>query len=228
MKIFSEFIIQPCIHCGIKKSNINLFCDECFKLMPVIKDPFCYACGAEQDGIFEICGKCMKEPKRPWRRALSLMRMEGCGKELIHKLKYSGNTTIARSFGEMAVEKILNSELNGFDFIVPIPLHWKRYLKRGYNQTELISDVISKKLKIPVGKILKRVKSTPYQAKLDRVHRLKNLDGAFKVVDEKKCENRTILLVDDVMTTGTTLSVATEVLLKSKIKDVYVLSIFRA
>ena len=192
--------------------------------------PACNGCGAENDGIFEICQKCMKEEKRPWNRAFALMRMEGNGKELIHRFKYGGETALARAMGELAAEKIMSTgTVKELDCIVPIPLHWRRRVVRGYNQTLLFAGILSKHIGIPVVPILRRVKATPKQAKLDRRKRLTNLDGAF-AVRKGKLHNgtRRILLVDDVMTTGTTLSAATQVLLDNGAVKVDVLALLRA
>ncbi len=155
------------------------------------------------------------------------MRLEGVGQQLVHRLKYGNETALARTLGKIAAEKVKTSAIQ-IDCIVPIPLHWTRRLTRGYNQTALLAQVISEELKIPLKKLIKRTRYTPKQAKLGRKQRLKNLDGAFAVRNLKNCENSKILLIDDVMTTGTTLSVATKTLLNGGAKTVNVLAVLRA
>ncbi len=226
-KILSEINTFACLSCGAELAESAGFCISCLKSLPFILDPACTGCGSENDGIFDLCGKCLKEDKRPWETAFALMRMEGSGKELIHRFKYGNETAIARSMGELAAGKITNPEI-AFDCIVPIPLHWTRRMTRGYNQTMLFAEVLSKKTGRPVKHLLKRIKATPRQVNLDRKKRLKNLAGAFAVKNPENCKNRKILLVDDVMTTGTTLSFATTLLLEAGVEKVDVLVLLRA
>ena len=253
-KLLKEIISFPCLQCGELPAKENGFCSPCLKRLPFVLEPHCIGCGAENDGIFDLCGKCLKEKKRPWSYAVALMRMEGDGQQLIHRMKYGNDTALARALGEMAAEKIETElwkhqipknrkdatppektensykikSLNIVDCIVPVPLHWTRRLTRGYNQTALLAQIISKKIDIPVKHLLKRTKFTPKQANLNRKKRLKNLDDAFAVKNRKFCENRKILLIDDVMTTGTTLSVASQTMLDAGAEEVNVLVLLRA
>ena len=226
-KIIEEIISFPCLNCGRKIAQEYGFCKQCFQQFPFILAPACPGCGAENDGIFEICSKCLKETPRAWKRAVSLMRMEGAGQDLIHRLKYYNDTALARAMGEIAAEKIDKSSID-IDCIVPVPLHWMRRLTRGYNQAELLAQVISKNINIPHKNLLKRIKHTPRQANLARKQRLKNLDGAFSINKRKNCTNLKILLIDDVMTTGTTLNAASQVLVNAGATEVNVLSLLRA
>ncbi len=226
-KILEEINVLPCLNCGEQVVETTGLCSACLKSLPFILDPVCPGCGAENDGIFDVCRKCLKEKNRPWQTAFALMRMEGTGQDLIHRLKYGNETAIARSMGELAAGKINKAEIT-FDCIVPIPLHWTRRTSRGYNQTALFGSVLAKKTDTPLKPLLKRIKATPKQANLDRKKRLKNLTGAFIVKKKSDCEKRRILLVDDVMTTGTTLSAATQTLLDAGAEEVDVLVLLRA
>jgi competence protein ComFC len=226
-KALLELNTIPCLNCGENMIDKSSLCNTCFKALPFVLTPDCPACGSENDGIFDVCPKCLKEEKRPWKKAVAIMRMEGTGQELIHRFKYGNETSIARIMGELSADKIQKKKID-FDCIVPVPLHWTRRLTRGYNQTELFASIIAKQTKKPLTKLLKRVKYTKKQASLERKKRLKNLDGAFAVRKPKNCENRKILLVDDVMTTGTTLSIAAAALLKAGAAEVNVLVLLRA
>ncbi len=226
-RILKEIISFPCLNCRNETAENNGFCHNCFSKLPFVQEPLCKICGAENDGIFEMCSKCLKEDQRIWKKGISLMRLEGIGQQLVHRLKYGNETALARALGKIAAEKLKKTDLD-FDCIVPIPLHWTRRLTRGYNQTALLAKVISKEIQIPAINILKRTKYTKRQAVLGRKKRLKNLDGAFAVKNRMNCENRKILLIDDVMTTGTTLSIATKTLLDQKAANVKVFVILRA
>lgn len=104
-----------------------------------------------------------------------------------------------------------------FDLIVPIPLHWTRYAKRGYNQAEEIAYVLGNKMNIPVVNLLKRTKATAFQATLSKEHRSVNVAQAFELAKEpykNRYKNKRILLVDDLLTTGSTISSASKTLLE--------------
>jgi ComF family protein len=231
MSVFSTIINEidafPCVYCGLVLPARLGFCEGCYKLIPFIKQPLCPACGAENDGIFELCGKCLQEEKRVWSQAVAVMRMEGVGREMIHRFKYGKETAIARALGNIAA-KVWQDLTEDADIIVPTPLHWSRKLLRGYNQSELFANIFSTQTNIPCKNILRRVKMTSKQATLNREQRKKNLIKAFSVKKEAICRNSTILLVDDVMTTGATLSSAASALLDAGAKNVKVLVLARA
>ena len=231
MSIFSAIIneidVSPCVYCGQRMPDKFGFCQECYALIPFIKEPRCHGCGAENDGIFDMCGKCLKEEKRIWCRAVAIMRMEGTGREMIHRLKYGKETAIARALGNITAE-VWRDLIVEADIIVPIPLHWIRQSLRGYNQSELFARILSAEINIPCKNLLKRIKMTSKQASLNREQRKKNLIRAFSVKKEAICRNRTILLLDDVMTTGATLSSAASALLDAGAKNVKVLVLARA
>ncbi|MFZ2653288.1 MAG: phosphoribosyltransferase family protein [Victivallales bacterium] len=226
-RIVSEFISFPCPGClkNMPDGSSGL-CIECFNRIPVVKTPVCPGCGAENDGIFEVCGKCLKEEKRIWKSAVALMRMEDYGRELLHRFKYKNDTSLARPFGMMCAEMLKKSGMRP-DLIVPVPLHWTRSFTRGYNQTALVSQIISTGTGIPMKKLLRRVKRTPKQANLSGVERRKNLKGAFSATCDEICRNRVILLVDDVLTTGSTLSSASSALMDSGAKEINILILAR-
>ncbi len=101
------------------------------------------------------------------------------------------------------------------DYIVPIPLHWSRYAKRGFNQAEQMSRVLAKKRTIPMAKIIKRVRKTKFQAGLSATERQSNVQQAFELVggNLERYKHKHIILVDDLMTTGSTIKAAARTLL---------------
>ncbi len=226
-RLVSEFVSFPCPAC-LKNmpGDSSGFCSECLDRLPLVKNPVCRGCGAENDGIFEVCEKCLKEEKRKWRKAVALMRMEDYGRELIHRFKYKNDTALARPFGKIAAELLRKSRIKP-DFIVPVPLHWTRTFTRGYNQSRVLCQIVSGETGIPVRTVLKRVKRTPKQANLSGIQRRKNLEGAFSVTDGEICRNGVILLVDDVLTTGSTLTAASSALLEYGAKEINILILAR-
>jgi ComF family protein len=173
-----------------------------------------------------MCLACLKQEKRPWSRGISVARLDGVAKEMVHRLKYASDTAIARTFASLANERFLESEMQA-DNVIPIPTHWTRRLVRGFNQVNLIAGVFSKLSSIPLSHELKRIKPTPKQASLDRAARLLNLQGAF-AAHKNKVQGKKILLMDDVITTGATMTAAVSALLDAGAADVAVLSIARA
>lgn len=130
--------------------------------------------------------------------------------KLLHELKYRNNKEIGRLMGKYAAADLLNDAvLNDIDYIVPLPLHPKKLLKRGYNQSEMISNGISDIFGKPVdSKSLVRTKETSTQTRKSVFERYENTLGTFKVIDNIAFCNKHILLVDDVLTTGSTLEAA--------------------
>ncbi len=104
------------------------------------------------------------------------------------------------------------------DYLVPVPLHWMRYAKRGYNQAEEIAKILASNRNVPVANILKRVKNTPFQSSLAHDKRMGNVKEAFQLknIDPKLYENKHIVLIDDLMTTGSTLVYCAKALLPLK------------
>ena len=226
-RVVSEFVSFPCSAClKTMPDDRSGLCSECLDRLPLVKNPACRGCGAENDGIFEVCGKCLKEEKRKWRKAIALMRMEDYGRELINRFKYKNDTALARPFGTIAAELLKKSRIKP-DFIVPVPLHWTRSLARGYNQSRILCQIISGETGIPTRTIMKRIKRTPKQANLSGIQRRKNLERAFSITDGEICRNSVILIVDDVLTTGSTLTAASSALLEYGAKEINILILAR-
>ena len=125
---------------------------------------------------------------------------------ITHRLKYDGQLSVGRYFGRMLGEEIRRTPwLQDIDAIIPIPLHWRRRWKRGYNQAEIIAEAISSVTGVPLCRnILERRKYTKTQTLLDVSSKADNVRGAFSARPVNKCNIRHILLVDDVFTTGST------------------------
>ncbi|MCD8102251.1 MAG: ComF family protein [Alistipes sp.] len=131
-------------------------------------------------------------------------------RELVHRFKYQGGWRYAREMGEWYGSCLAGSGLYGdIDFIVPVPLHRRKLLKRGYNQSEYIAEGISRALGVPVrtGNLL-RLRHSRSQTKVEGHRRWDNVSGAFGVRQPEQFKGKHILLVDDVLTTGSTLVAA--------------------
>lgn len=133
---------------------------------------------------------------------------------VIHRLKYKGDKEGGRTLAQVLANKLLSSRFNKIDAILPVPLHKKRQKERGYNQSEVIAEVLSE----ITGKELivngvSRIKNTNTQTQKGRFNRYENLASVFKVNNPEILQNKHILLVDDIVTTGATLeTLAAEIL----------------
>jgi ComF family protein len=136
---------------------------------------------------------------------------------LLHQFKYKGHIEIGLMLGEMFGEQLKETNFKDIDLIVPIPLHKAKLRKRGFNQSEIIAQGISVSLGKPVaGKALKRKTHTATQTKKGRYERWENVEGIFEPRDQELLQNKHILLIDDVITTGATLEAAGNAILEIK------------
>jgi len=127
--------------------------------------------------------------------------------ELIHKIKYKGRKDIAKELGKKFGQQLIKSEnYQNIDLLIPVPLHRKRYRKRGFNQSEELCRGMSDSMDVIIEcDNLVRIRYTETQTKLNKAERQKNLKGAFMVKNSKVLEGKHVLLVDDVLTTGATI-----------------------
>lgn len=133
--------------------------------------------------------------------------------------KLRGNTSASAQLGYLCAKKLNTLEkLEKIDYIIPVPLHWIRYVQRGYNQVRIMSDEISKNLKIPVFDYIKRNNNTKYQSALTKEQRKVNVRSAFFIPKKigELLENKSLLIVDDLYTTGSTVQEIAKILVKYK------------
>lgn len=227
-----DFIFPPqCLICRHRVDAHGTLCLECWKNVHFITEPYCACCGLPFDfsiGENALCGECIQQ--RPsYSRARSAFKYDDSSSKLVTSLKFGDQLHLASIYGawlaKAGQELIANS-----DFIVPVPLHWKRFASRKYNQSALLAYALAKHTRLPVlPDALKRIKPTQPQTGLTRSAREKNVRAAFeanaKHTDKIKCKS--LLLIDDVMTTGATIEQCTKTLLKNNAAHVNVLTLAR-
>jgi len=221
-----------CINCK-KKLQINqaIFCKDCINRINYIHFPYCNICGDPVDGDVRqsyTCHYC--NHRRPhFSMARSAIRFDAIAKKAIYELKYNKETYVGKNLAELAVQTVEQEYKNViFDYITYIPLHKRRVRQRTFNQSKVIAQYIAKMLQVNMAPdLLIRSKYTNTQTLLNFQQRKKNISGAFKATNIPKLENKTILLVDDVMTTGATVNECSKTLKKAGALNVYVITVAR-
>jgi competence protein ComFC len=209
-----------CGGCGKVGSH---WCADCQQRVQVLNGTVCEVCGLPQaaDGV---CNICRAEP--PYFHALRAWAVfEDPVRKALHRLKYRRDFSIGEALAAQMTDfaKGLNWHM---DMLIPIPLSRQRMKERGYNQVGMIAKPLARALEVEfVPKALVRCKDTCSQVGLSKQERQKNVLGAFQAVGVK---GKTILILDDVSTTGSTLSSSAEALLLAGAKDVYALTVARA
>lgn len=224
---FMDMIYPPrCPVCGeVKKEKNRLACSDCLEKLSWIQEPQCKKCGkmlatAEQEYCFD-CGKMQYH----FESGYPLWNYDDVMRKSIADFKYGGRREYGKFYGEAMVQRYGKKFLSlKIDAIIPVPIHHTKRKERGYNQTEIIADIVGKKLGIPVWKNqLVRIRKTMPQKELKQQERLKNLEEAFAIKEKYHLpEGTKVLLLDDIYTSGSTVEACTKVLLNAGIKKVYV------
>ena len=201
-------------------------CAECYGKLSFPEEPRCLKCSRPvSDDSDEFCPTCLKSV-RHFDRGSSLLIHDDAAKKILYDLKYSNKRDNADFLAFEAADRMKELLLLwNPDVMIPIPLHRKKTLSRGFNQAELLADRLSHLTDIPVDRVmLIRSRETSPQKGLDRDQRIKNIRGAFTVTDENCNSYRTVLLVDDIYTSGATLSETARVLKEAGVRTVYFLT----
>lgn len=202
------------------------WCFDCQKNVHNITEPFCELCGIPLSDNMSICPDCQQERPR-YRMLRSWSAFDDPVKTALHRLKYRRDIGLGDAIAAQLIGFV--ASLNWpIDLIVPVPLGKKRLDERGYNQVGLISRPLSMAMNFAYApQALSRDHETRSQVGLTKVERHLNVRGAFKA-EEKCVKSRVILLIDDVATTGSTLSSCAEALYAAGARDVFGLTVARA
>ncbi|WP_236865805.1 ComF family protein [Candidatus Hydrogenosomobacter endosymbioticus] len=190
-------------------------CPKCWSRLLFIRPPMCKICGSPFDKTdqFDLCTSCMSGLP-VFDKHRSLLSYGGSARKLVLSLKYRKDNSSAMFIAEIMLPMVLEIA-HKVDYIIPVPLHWTRVSKRGFNQSALIARHLSRFLGIPILiDSLTRNRKTPSQGSLTSHMREKNVAGAFSVKSSssKMISEARILLVDDVYTTGSTINACSEAL----------------
>jgi ComF family protein len=214
-----------CNLCGEFVDSSGL-CNFCWNEVNWIADPRCKICGTPfVIGINSICHSCATN-KPYFDQAISVFEYNESSKGIIVKFKHFDATYLVEQLA-IWMYRISEKEIKNADMIIPVPIHFWKRLKRKYNQSELLAREISKLSGVKYEpRILKKIKPTKQQEGLNSKKRRSNIVGSFGIDKkyENLLENKNILLIDDVFTTGSTVNECSFILKKSKAKSVIVVT----
>ncbi len=220
-----------CASCRELVEKHGALCSSCWQNIHFITDPICYKCGLPFEyniGEMALCAACMKQ-KPAYTEARAIFKYDENSKSQLLAFKFHDKTQLAPVFGQW-LARLASSYENKAHFIIPVPLHYMRLMTRRYNQASLIAHALSKNSTFPVlPDTLIRRRKTMVQSGLSKKEREKNVHGAFMVPKNKRegLKGKSVILVDDVMTTGATLDACSRTLHDAGVIDVYVLTLAR-
>jgi ComF family protein len=199
-----EFALPArCPSCGTIVDDLHSFCGDCWKGMEFLGNGGCSTCGLPLEATeAETCGACLARPPII-ERSRAAVAYDDLSRRLAIKLKYGRKVAVARTMARY-MGPLVNGEACE-PILVPVPLHRARLWRRGFNQSALVARELSRRLRIPADPFaLRRVRATPPLKGMSRSQRHRTVAGAFRVPDEEAVAGKTVILVDDVLTTGST------------------------
>ncbi len=223
--VFEYIFPSFCVQCAREGAILCLECLDAMNIPGVFCCPQCHIATTEG----ECCGHCAGKTLITRHSAILPMRDDALIHELIHLYKYQYLETLESAFDAL-IEKFLSEHSFPLvDYIIPTPLHRKRYVERGFNQSERIGRLLSRHTHIPLLNALTRTRNTIKQALLDRESRLVNVRDAFRVIPQFQSVlvGKKVVIVDDVYTTGSTITECARALLCGGVSEVSGWSIAR-
>lgn len=224
------FFPAHCAQCACRIPEGVDFCKECHSQIEFIKHPRCEVCSQPYDGVTGefSCPNCRDEGFH-FECAVAVVRSRSVVRELIHRMKYGREIWLGRVLGKILHIGLDDIRLVDGDFhiLVPVPLHPRRLREREFNQAFVLAEQLSARCGLPVSDVLQRGRYTTTQTALDRDSRRQNLRNAFSMRKNASVTDKNVLLVDDVLTTGSTLDACAAILLEQGASSVRALTVAR-
>ncbi|AFM25699.1 ComF family protein [Desulfomonile tiedjei] len=230
IQTLSDLVFPPACHfCDSPEVESGFeICADCAESITRIEPPICAQCGlplahnTTHEMLF--CGTCLTDPPA-YGTARFGTAYEGDLRQALKNFKYNGQLRLSSALGQLLSEAFFRYyDPAQFDVIVPVPIHRKKLLERGFNQAVILARKLSKNTGIPLDRnSFKKIRDTPAQARLSKKERQRNLKGSFQVSRLNAIKDKRILLVDDVATTGSTITEASRTLHKAGAAQVSVL-----
>lgn len=223
-----------CKRCArmMDRSGEKVVCADCLASLRVRRGPACERCGRFLDSaeVRPLCLSCLVDPP-PYGMHRSGGVYAGSLKDMILLMKYRGYPVLGWLLAGFLYDGLREDAAvwENADMLVPVPLHPKRERERGFNQSRIIAQGLSKKTGIPVsGRLLVKTRNVPPQTSLEAGKRAENVRGAYQVCKPGRIAGKTVVLVDDVCTTGSTLLACGTALLEAEPKEVRAVTLARA
>ena len=227
LALSSLFYPASCVVCSGTVAWREYLCTDCRTRAPRIAAPFCAKCSEPFSGAITQTFSCANCEHRTlhFDCAVAAYRSRGLVRKLVHEFKYGRQRQLRHPLAAWLGETMRDARLRGrrFDVIVPVPLHRARERERGFNQALLLAELLSRQVAVPLRDLLERIRYTTTQTAYDRSERMENLRDAFRLRKKMHVRELRVLLIDDVLTTGSTLSECARVL-----KDAGALSVHAA
>ena len=234
-KRWSERLLSifPCTCLACRQPAHRLLCQPCREKI-THPEPCCNRCGEKLPDSPtgpRICGDCLAHPP-PFEQMLFAASYDELLGSLVHQFKYSGKLIVGDVLAALLIEALDKryADLPRPDLLVPVPLHPRRLRERGFNQSHELAKHIGKRLQIPVARgIISRTGATPKQAGLSRQERRRNVKGAFAINPGRRteCRGKRVAVVDDVVTTGSTVAEVSRLLAKCQPSTISVYTVAR-
>lgn len=221
-----------CTICSAPVDAGQYLCGECESKVTRIVPPFCAKCSEPFDGAITTpfaCANCARRTIH-FEAAVSSYRARGIVRHVILNFKYGKQIYLRHLVALWLVAALDDERLRErrFDAIVPVPLHPARERERGFNQAALLAEWLGAHLSLPCAPVLQRIHYTTTQTAFDRAERMRNLHNAFRLRKNANVRDLRVLLIDDVLTTGSTLSECARTLKQSGARSVYAATAARA
>jgi competence protein ComFC len=221
-----------CAICGKNVRAGEYLCDGCEAKVIRVTAPFCQTCSQPFEGSISSVFNCANCAHRMiyFDAAVAAYRGRGIVREVIHEFKYGRQIHLRHLIARWLAAALIDERIRDvvFDRIVPVPLHAARQRERGFNQASVLAELLSAQTSIPSRPVLERIRYTTTQTALDRAERMENLHNAFRLRKNADVRNLRVLLIDDVLTTGSTLSECARVLKRAGAVAVYAATAARA
>jgi ComF family protein len=223
------FLPRMCLFCGVPvgETAVVAVCPDCEAQITWVASPLCTCCGRvfeSRDGADHVCGDCQTDPP-PFARARAAVLYDDPVTQAITRFKFSRQLALLPVMQHWLQQPLCLELVAAADLLAPVPLHPKRIKHRGFNQSLLLAQAFPG---APVAReAVVRTKHTAPQVGLNPKEREKNVKGAFAVPDPAQVKAKSVLLIDDLYTTGSTVKECARVLLKAGARQVEVLTVAR-
>lgn len=209
------FFPKRCDFCGCVVAFDEMLCSDCNNLDRIQK-PICIYCGSNK----EDC--CCKQHKSSYKGVVAPYYYEGIVIDAIHNFKFNEQPLLSHKMAREIAISIKNEyDSVDFDFVTCVPLSKGRENQRGYNQAYLLAEKVSREIDVPYSHLLQKVRRNTSQRKLNPTQRKVNVYGVYDILPDVDVSGKTILLIDDVKTTGATLGECAKMLKLNGAKDVF-------